>query len=108
MASIASEHVVSSQQKGRIVTQEDLPYEPGVRLYFDLPRILAAGLGVRDGTHVTKVRDHLPLHPYMVAAVGVDQVATADGTPSWTPRTFLEAANAYFGQCATTVGRCST
>lgn len=90
---IASEHVVSSQQKGRVITEEDTPYEPGVRLYLDGHRIIRDGLAVSDGLHLLKVHDHLPFEPYLVAAISVHDV---DPTGAWTPWTFLNAANQCF------------
>ena len=86
---VNAEHVVSSRQKGRIVTEGDLPYQPGVRLYFDNHAIIEAGLAVRDGLHLTKVHDRLPLSPYIVASVSVREFPDQ----TWTPRTFWKAAN---------------
>jgi len=89
---VKAEHVVSSRQKRRIVTEADVPYQPGVRLYFDNHRIIAAGLATRDGLHLTKVRNRLPLSRYMVASVRVSEFPSQ----TWTPRAFWEAANALF------------
>ena len=95
-AGIGCEHVVSSQQKGYLITEEDTPYTPGVRLYFDGHRIIRDGLAVSDGLHTLKVHDHLPLEPYMVAAIGVKDVDPEGAVEVWTPRTFLDAANECF------------
>ena len=89
---VNAEHVVSSRQKGHIVTDPDLPYRPGVRLYFDNHRIIEAAVAVRDGLHSTKVRRELPLSPYMMASVS----ATELPDQTWTPRTFWQAANDLF------------
>ena len=89
---MSAEHVVSSRQKGHIVTDADLPYQPGVRLYFDNHSIIRAGLAARDGLHLAKVHHQLPLLPYMVASVSVTELADQ----SWTPRTFWKAANDLF------------
>ena len=89
---VNAEHVVSSRQKGRIVTDADLPYQPGVRLYFDNHMIIGAGLAVRDGLHLTKVYHELPLSPYMAASVSVTELPDQ----TWTPRTFWKAANDLF------------
>jgi len=94
--SLSSEHVVSSQQKGVICTKEHTPYTPGARLYFDLQAILRDRLGVRDGAHVIKVHERLPLMPYLVAAIDVAQVDPLHQVGTWTPNSFLGAANARF------------
>jgi hypothetical protein len=93
---IGPEHVVSSQQKGYLITEEDTLYTPGVRLYFDGHRIIRDSLAVSDGLHVLKVHDHLPLEPYLVAAIGVSDVDPAGEVNVWTPRTFLNRANECF------------
>jgi len=89
-----AEHVVSSRQKGHIVTDPDLPYQPGARLYFDNHMIIQAGLAMRDGLHLAKVRGVLPLTPYMVVSVSVEELPVE----TWTPRTFWKAANDLFLQ----------
>lgn len=96
MESVGCENVVASHQKGCVFTDENQPYTPGLRLYFDLHRIIADGLAVRDGLHLVKVHDHLPLEPYLAAAVSVGEVDPEGSIPEWTPRRFLEAANAHF------------
>jgi len=93
---IAAEHVVASQAAGRVITEEDTPYQPGVRLYFDAHRIILDGLAVRDGLHVLKVHDHLPLDPYLVMAIGMQDVDPGGEIPVWTPKTFLDRANEWF------------
>lgn len=89
---MAPEFVVASRGRGRIVTEPDQPYEPGVRIYFDSHLIIRNGLAVRDGLHLAKVHQRLPLSPYGVAAI------TAGDFPqqTWRPRTFLKAANDLF------------
>lgn len=89
---VNAEHVVSSRQKGRIVTDADLGYQPGARLYFDSHRIICVGLAVRDGLHLIKVRHKLPLVPYLAAAVSVDDLPSR----RWTPHMFWQAANEVF------------
>jgi hypothetical protein len=96
MDAIGAEFVTASHGKGRMVTQEDAPYQPGVRLYFDGHRIVRDGLAVRDGLHLIKVCDHLPLKPYLVAAIGVKEADPDGAAATWTPRSFLTAANACF------------
>lgn len=96
LESIGSEIVVNSFQQGRPCYDEDAPYTPGARLYFDTRRIIHDGLAVRDGVHKLKIRDHLPLQPYLLAAATPEQVDPAGSIASWTPRTFLARANAWF------------
>ena len=93
---IGSEWVVASQNKGTMICEEDVPYEPGVRLYFDAHSIIRDGLAVRDGLHLIKVHDHLPLSPYLLAAIGVSDVDPSGKVPVWTPRTFLDRTNECF------------
>lgn len=95
---IGPEHVVSSQQKGYLITEEDTPYTPGVRLYFDGHRIINDGIAVSDGLHLLKVHDHLPLEPYLVAAIGTNDVDPNGEVEIWTPWTFLNRANQQFVQ----------
>ncbi len=93
---VSPEHVVSSQQKGRLITEEDTPYTPGVRLYFDGHRIIRDGLAISDGLHMLKVHDHLSLEPYLVAAIGARDVDPSGEVEVWTPWTFLNRANDCF------------
>jgi len=72
------------------------PYDPGVRLYFDGHRIIRDGLAVSDGLHTLKVYDHLPLDPYLVAAVSVRDSDPEAKVEVWTPWTFLNRANECF------------
>jgi hypothetical protein len=95
MERVGGEHVVASRQAGRIVTDEDRPYEPGVRLYFDNHALIRAGLGERDGAHLIKAAGRLPLEPYLVEAVSARDVEV-EASVAWTPATFHAAANASF------------
>lgn len=90
------ENVVASAAKGYIFTEEDTAYTPGVRLYFDAHKIITAGLAVRDGVHTLKVHDHLPLQPYLLSAVTAADIDPCAKVKTWTPRLFLERANAWF------------
>ena len=99
-----AEHVVASHQKGRIITDDDAEYQPGARLYFDGHRIIQDGLAVRDGVHLLKVRERLPLVPYLCAAVGVKEVDPHGSVSAWTPRLFLERANAHFQRVSESEG----
>jgi len=93
---IGCESVVASQAVGRVFTEEHTPYTPGVRLYFDAHKIITAGRAVRDGVHTLKVRDHLPMQPYLVAAATVADIDPQGMVEAWTPRLFLEQANVWF------------
>jgi len=92
MHALSAEYVVASGEEGRIVTEPDRPYDPGIRLYFDNHRIVRDGLAIRDGLHTSKVYRHLPLKPFMVASVRAEEFPPR----AWTPRTFVEAANELF------------
>ncbi len=90
---VACELVISSRQKGRIVMDVDDIYLSGVRLYFDAKRLAENGLLVRDGIHM-KVKDVLPLKPYLIWAATWENV----GLPSRvsTPKVFSELADSEF------------
>lgn len=93
-----TELVAASHATGLLSGGLDTPYEPGVRLYFDNHAIIRACLAVRDGLHPMKVRDSLPLAPYLLAAITASGLGgQAEGT-SWTPRRFTEAANRQFDE----------
>lgn len=97
---IGCENVVASQAKGRVFTEEHTPYAPGVRLYFDAHKIITAGLAVRDGVHTLKVYNQLPLQPYLVAVATAADIDPQGIAKTWTPRLFLEQANAWFEEQA--------
>jgi hypothetical protein len=88
------EMVVASYQAGRFVMDEQATYRPGVRLYFDSHRIIQDGLGVRDGLHILKVRQRLPLQPYLIAAISSRNIYPKGEPAPWTLRTFVDQANA--------------
>lgn len=94
--STGPENVVASRAIGKIFTEENMPYTPGVRLYFNGYKIIDDGLAVYDGIHQIKVYDHLPLKPYLIAAVTADKVDPDSKVTEWTPRSFLDAADSYF------------
>jgi hypothetical protein len=94
---MSPEFVVASYNAGVIITEPDTPYEPGARLFFDAHQLILEGLIVRDGLHL-KVFDHLPLDPYLVAAVNPAALDPAGRIPVWTPRTFCCAALEYFSK----------
>jgi hypothetical protein len=91
----AVESIVASKERGYFCLDSDVRYEPGVRLYFDLHAVIRDGLGVRDGLHIAKVRNHLPLKPYLLGAVGVEDIQ--DGaSQDWTPKLFTREADRAF------------
>jgi hypothetical protein len=93
---VNSEHVVASQQKGYIFTEADVPYTPGVRLYFDNHKLIKSGLGIRDGLHTIKVYHKLSLVPFLKEAILVTELALPQACSEWTPNTFYKAANTEF------------
>lgn len=94
MDACGPEMVAASYQAGRFAMDDQAVYTPGVRLYFDGHHILRDGLGVRDGLHILKVHQSLPLQPYLIAAICAQDIHPADKIYSWTPRLFTEQANA--------------
>lgn len=98
IASTTPEKIVASYQAGRFLLDDDAPYEPGVRLYFDNHRMIAERQIVRDGLHTAKVHQRLPLAPYLLAAIGVPEVDPQREVSQWTPRLFVESADRLFWQ----------
>ena len=90
---VTGEIVVSSKEKHRIEMDLDQPYQPGARLYFDMKRIAEDGLLIRDGSEI-KVKDMLPLKPYLIWAATAKELDLEQETV--TPRQFAEKADRYF------------
>ena len=90
---LSSEIVTASKESGHLEMDPDRPYTPGMRLYFDAAAIARDGLLLRDGMH-KKVRDILPLKPYMLYSVAWDNCTSEFDMP--TPRNFTDAANHAF------------
>ena len=90
---VTGEIVVSSKEKHRIEMDWDQPYQPGARLYFDMKRIAEDGLLIRDGSEI-KVKDMLPLKPYLIWAATAKELDLEQETV--TPRQFAEKADRYF------------
>ncbi len=89
---VTGEIIVNSKQKGKIIMDENDEYIPGARFYFDAEKIAADGLLIRDGCHL-KVKDELPLMPYLIftataESVGIDKTST--------PKEFSEKADGEF------------
>ena len=90
--SFGPELVVASHGKGRIISDPNQQYEPGVRLYFDNHKIIRDGFIVRDGLHAAKVETSIALKPYLV-----DYISPADLMQStWSPMSFYKKANDLF------------
>ena len=96
MGSPWPELIVLSKMRGSFCTDANAPYEPGIRLYVDNHRIIRSKLGVRDGLHLMKVFDHLPLDPFMIAAIGVGDIDGVGNSQEWTPARFVEQADLAF------------
>lgn len=93
---IGPEFVLACRQAGQMLPDPDTEYTPGVRLYFDAHRIIRVGLAVRDGLHPLKVRDCLPLNPYLIAAITVADLRPLPAGAPWTTAGFRDAANEAF------------
>jgi hypothetical protein len=93
---IGPEFVVACRQAGKMLPNPDVAYEPGARLYFDAHAIIHDGLAVRDGLHPLKVRDRLPLNPYLIAAITVADLPPLPEGQRWKTTLFLQQANVHF------------
>ena len=71
----------------------DMKYKTGVRLYFDIQKIAEDGLLIRDGIHL-KVKDTLPLKPYLLWYAAWDKVGLSSKIS--TPKEFTEKSNLTF------------
>ena len=96
MDCVVPEMVLASKRAGRFMLDQNGPYEPGVRLYLNNQRIISDGLGTRDGLHLIKVFEQLPLKPYLLAAIGAGEVDPENKIKKWTPLTFMEKTNKVF------------
>ncbi len=92
---IAGEIVVNSKQQGKISMDENAEYLTGARLYFDIKKIAADGLAVRDGAHL-KVKDTLPLFPYLIWTATWKNTGLKSRIS--TPKIFCEKANQAFNK----------
>ncbi len=90
---VTGEIVVNSKQSGKIVMDIDTEYQTGARLYFDARKMAEDGLLVRDGCH-QKVKEVLPLEPYLVWAATWDKIGLSNAIS--TPRKFAEASDKQF------------
>ncbi|MDY4139418.1 MAG: hypothetical protein SOY30_08785 [Eubacteriales bacterium] len=92
---VTGELVVSSRQRGGIAMDPSVPYTPGARLYFDAARMAADGLLLRDGCHI-KVKDELPLQPYLLFAATWENIGLERAVSS--PAAFARQADECFRQ----------
>ena len=87
------ELVVNSRQLGYVCTDPNVIYIPGIRLYFDVRKMIRDKIVVRDGLHLLKVKDRLPLDDYLIATVSAEDFPEEI---KWTPTLFTEKANQLF------------
>jgi len=90
------EIVVNSHLRGEVCFDPHVSYSPQARMYFDAHKIIVDGLAVRDGTHVLKVYNTLPLENYWVTTVFAHDISLPPNAEHWTPALFGAAANAFF------------
>lgn len=90
---ITGEIVVNSKQHGQIIMDANAEYLTGARLYFDARKMAQDGLLVRDGCHV-KVKDELPLDPYLIWVATWDTIGLESQIS--TPKIFSEQADKQF------------
>lgn len=90
---VASEIVVNSKQQGKIVMDTHAEYLTGARLYFDARKMALDGLLLRDGCHL-KVKDSLPLSPYLIWSATWDSIGLQSQTS--TPSVFAELSDRIF------------
>ena len=87
------ELVVNSRQLGTVCTDPKVRYIPGIRLYFDVEKMFEHQIAVRDGLHLLKVKDKLPLKDYLIATISAKDF---DTEIEWTPTLFTSMANELF------------
>lgn len=92
---VTGEIVVNSKQRGEIVMDENAKYLTGARLYFDAGKLANDGLLLRDGCHL-KVKDSLPLVPYLIWAATWETVGLPHRMS--TPKLFAETSDRLFSK----------
>ena len=90
---VTGEIVVNSKQQGKIAMDVNTDYLSGARLYFNAEKMAQDGLLVRDGCHL-KVKDTLPLEPYLLFAATWENIGLASQVS--TPKIFSEKADEAF------------
>jgi hypothetical protein len=94
--SVGPERVTAENAAGRFLADpENQIYEPGIRFYFDCHKIIQAGLDVRL-VGAIRVHDILPLDPYLLASITLEDVDPNREVKEWTPKIFTVAANELF------------
>lgn len=91
---VSCEIVVNSKLSGFINMDANSQYHTGARLYFDAKQMAQDGRLIRDGAHL-KVKDSLPLIPYLLWAATWDKLGME--SPISTPKVFAETADRQFG-----------
>lgn len=87
------ELVVNSRQLGYVCTDPNALYTPGIRLYFDVRKMIQDKIVIRDGLHLLKVKDRLPLADYLTATISAEDFPE---DTKWTPTLFTKKANQLF------------
>jgi hypothetical protein len=64
-----AEHVVASKYLQKVVTSDEVVYEPGGRFYFDLHQLVNDGIVERDGIHPVKVKTSLDLKEFLIFSI---------------------------------------
>ncbi len=90
---VAGEIVVLSKQNNKIIMDENMIYNPGARLYFDMKKIAEDGLLIRDGEHF-KVKNILPLTPYLLWSATYETIGLNKNIS--TPKEFTYNCNSMF------------
>lgn len=90
---VTGEIVVNSKQQGKIAMDVNTDYLTGARLYFNAEKMAQDGLLVRDGCHL-KVKDTLPLEPYLLFAATWENIGLASQVS--TPKIFSKKADEAF------------
>lgn len=87
------EIVVNSRNLGYICLDSNCFYTPGIRMYFDVKKLIRDKIIVRDGLHILKIKDRLPLNDYLVSTITAKDFSF---DIDWTPTLFTKMANQLF------------
>ena len=94
--SVGPERVTAENAAGRFLSDpENQVYDPGARFYFNCQRIVLDGLDIRIVGSI-KVKGNLPLDPYLVAHITLDDLPASRPSREWTPKSFTAEANEVF------------
>lgn len=97
---MAPELVVASYQARKFISDPDVQYEPGVRIYIRNYAIIDDQLDVRDGIHPMKVHKRIAIGRYLETAIRASNLELMPGEEYWTPKLFVQKANAAFQEAA--------